>query len=334
MVTKRIVAELTISKAKMSRLPRLAPANQLLSVEQRQVRDEEIKNSIHAGLPPRTRRGKFSHGGPRKRRNVDIRPDDIRTDDIRPDNVLDSPSKQQYVHVAEASRSESGDHPVHDLLESVFRKRQESSDLWPRLIEQNLVRDCIQSFRRWMVGDGHATACCAVCAQLVPPKERSQLMVDGPKLEFLMDNCRRSMGEEVKKTGCAVVNREVLDSCGQNINGSFEVCKTCVESLRRLQIPRLSIANNLFCGCCESQLSYLAGLTQVEEMVIARGRAFGSIIKLRPYGTNPGVCYRRVKGHVVVVPLQPQSLLNMLPCSTDDLMDRIQARCSSSLHAY
>lgn len=324
MVTKIIVAIRTISNAKMSQLPKLSPANQLLSVEQQQVRDEEIKNSIHAGLPPRTRRGKFSNGGPRKRQHIDI----------RPDQAIDSPSKQQYVHVAEVSRSESGDHPIHNLLESVFRKRQQSGDLWPRIIEPNVVRDCIQSFRRWMIGDSHATACCAVCAQLVPPEERSQLMMDGPELEFLMDDCRRNMREEVKQTRCEVVNREVLDSCGQNIDGSFEVCKTCVESLRRLQIPRLSIANNLFCGCCQSQPSYLAGLTQVEEMVIARGRAFGSIIKLRPYGTNPGVCYRRVKGHVVVVPLHPQSLLNVLPCSTDDLMDRIQARCSSSLPDY
>lgn len=314
MVPKILVSIRMAFKAKMSQLPKLLPANQLLSVEERQVRDEEIKNSIHTGLPPGTRRGKFSKAGPRK----------LQHDGTAPDHTIKPTHKRRHIQVANASCSESSDHPIYSLLESVFLKRRQSGDLWPKIIEPNVVRDCIQNFRSWMIGDGHATACCAVCAQLVSPEDQSQLMKNGPELRFLMNYRGGNMEEGGKRNELDMVDGDVLDSCGQNIDGSFNVCKTCIESLAKLQIPRLSIANNLFCGCCQRQPSYLAGLTQVEEMVIARGRAFGSIIKLRPFGTNPGICYRRVKGHVVVVPLPPQSLLNVLPCSTDDLMDRIQ----------
>lgn len=156
-----------------------------------------------------------------------------------------------------------------------------------------------------MVGDGHAAACCVVCAQLVLTMTLSQLLIDGLQWQFLTTQVRRRMEEDGKQNECREVDETVLDSCGQNLNGSYDVCKKCVKSLGKLQYPWLSLANYLFCECWQKQLNYLAELTQIEQMVITSGRAFGSIINLQPNGSNPGVCYIRVKNYVVVVPLHP-----------------------------
>jgi hypothetical protein len=67
------------------------------------------------------------------------------------------------------------------------------------------------------------------------------------------------------------------------------------------------MSNGLNSGCCQQKPAYLERLSQLEEMVIARGRTFGSMIKLWPGNMISSVCYHQVKGNVVVVPLEPKS---------------------------
>lgn len=100
-----------------------------------------------------------------------------------------------------------------------------------------MVRDCLQNFRVIIIGDGHTTACCPVCTQLVPPQDQSKLTKDGHELGFVLYDIGGNSDEGGKWNELAVVGGGVVDSCGKNIDGSFNVRKTCIESLVRLEIP-------------------------------------------------------------------------------------------------
>lgn len=291
---------------------RLMPAGRLLSEREVQIRNEAITEAICKGLPKRTRRGNFKHV-------------------ISTDHELNIESKEEDDVLGDRKRNrretnEGQVRMVGEMLDCAFEERRELSDQWPSAVEEATIRQSVQRFREWITGNSHATSCCTVCAQLVSPMSLKQVLEVSPELELLT---RRQQQQQQQQQDDQY--GEMLDQCRRNSDGSCNVCTSCLESLEKGNVPRLAMANGLCCGCSQDQPECLVGLTHMEEMVIARGRAFGSIIKLRPSGMNAAGYYRRMKGHVVVVPMQPQSLLNVLPCSENDLSDRIQVRWQAFL---
>lgn len=77
--------------------------------------------------------------------------------------------------------------------------------------------------------------------------------------------------------------------------------------------------------CCHQFPTELEDLTLVEEGVIARAHQLVSILKLRPASrTSPDSIYKGIRGHAVVLPQNPGSLVGMLPSSTFQVEDIIR----------
>jgi hypothetical protein len=57
----------------------------------------------------------------------------------------------------------------------------------------------------------------------------------------------------------------------------------------------------------------LRGLSIVEQQVISRSRWYGMIVKLSSTSPNPRINYFHLKGNVIVVPLKPSKLCDVLP---------------------
>ncbi|KAJ6118382.1 hypothetical protein N7471_013849 [Penicillium samsonianum] len=64
---------------------------------------------------------------------------------------------------------------------------------------------------------------------------------------------------------------------------------------------------------CQNYPSALEGLTPVEECLIARCHPLGIILKLRPGGHTSPVSHRALRGHFIVIPQDPEPLLEILP---------------------
>lgn len=191
----------------------------------------------------------------------------------------------------------------------------------------------VQQFRDFLMSNDHRIECCAVCGQLVRKSELSCFESSTKEVQLIRNREERDGGAHYLDR-CGARQQPGVEPEGTSwldITNSpyYNICFSCSKELSQGRLPRLSIANGMNVGCCQDEPLHLAGLTQLEEIVISRSRAFGSIIKLRAVGMSPDACYRRVKGHVVVVPLRPQSLLNVLPCTENDLVDRIQVKFHS-----
>ncbi|KAL0630526.1 hypothetical protein Q9L58_010627, partial [Maublancomyces gigas] len=169
-----------------------------------------------------------------------------------------------------------------------------ASDKWPPELPFDRLGRFVQEFREFLVQENHATECCSTCAQLVPVSELGQYGEDTPEVQLVRTKEKEHEG------------KIYFDRCGVHCDSGsathctgFDICSSCSRALKFGKLPRLSIANGLDVGCCPNIPLYLTGLSQLEEIVISRGRAFGNIIKLRAPGMSPDACYQRVKGHVV-----------------------------------
>ena len=72
---------------------------------------------------------------------------------------------------------------------------------------------------------------------------------------------------------------------------------------------------------CQNYPAVLANLTPVEECLIARCHPLGIILKLRPGGHVSPASYRALRGHFIVIPQDPEPLLEILPSPTLSLHD-------------
>ncbi|KAI9574225.1 hypothetical protein HD554DRAFT_1996599, partial [Boletus coccyginus] len=99
-------------------------------------------------------------------------------------------------------------------------------------------------------------------------------------------------------------------------NGVPHLCNACKRALEASVTPDLAIANHLYLSDIPEQLT---GLTVIEEAMIARC-ARSCIIQLRE-GVNtlaPNV-QRGTRGHIIVLPQQPELILDLLPPSVEQL---------------
>jgi len=64
---------------------------------------------------------------------------------------------------------------------------------------------------------------------------------------------------------------------------------------------------------CQDYPSELKDLTPVEECLIAKCHPIGTILKLRPGGHSTPANYHALRGHMIVIPQNPEPLLQILP---------------------
>jgi hypothetical protein len=75
---------------------------------------------------------------------------------------------------------------------------------------------------------------------------------------------------------------------------------------------------------CQDYPAALEYLTPVEECLIAKCHPLGIILKLRPGGHTTPAAYRALRGHFIVIPQDPEPLLEILPSPTLALHDVIR----------
>ena len=111
-----------------------------------------------------------------------------------------------------------------------------------------------------------------------------------------------------------------IDDCELN------VCQECYNHLTNnpLQLPKYSILNSLNYGCKADAPLPLQNLHYIVEFIIARGRIYGSILKVSRTQRQGAISYPHLTGHVVVVPQNPEPLLTILPWSELSLTESLK----------
>ncbi len=114
-----------------------------------------------------------------------------------------------------------------------------------------------------------------------------------------------------------------IDCCAISDN---DICLylTCSRLLLLENRPKFGIFNSLPHMDCQLYPLALADLSMAEEAAIACAYPVVSILKLRPFGVFNPAAYSYIKGHIVLLPQNPASLLTLFPSQTLALYDVIR----------
>ena len=103
-------------------------------------------------------------------------------------------------------------------------------------------------------------------------------------------------------------------------------CQECYNHLTNhpLELPKYSILNSLNYGCNADVPLALQNLHYIAELIITRGRIYGSILKVSRTQRKEAISYPHLKGHEVVIPQNPEPLLTILPWSELSLTESLK----------
>ncbi|KAI0731011.1 hypothetical protein C8Q76DRAFT_588662, partial [Earliella scabrosa] len=106
---------------------------------------------------------------------------------------------------------------------------------------------------------------------------------------------------------------------------SVTVCNECCRYWKRNKLPPLSYANGTFLGDVPSELREL---TFIEESIIAQCRAKCWVVHLREEKDSEDAPVtaqhqRGFKGHVIIYPQRPETLVKILPASLEEILTPI-----------
>jgi hypothetical protein len=200
--------------------------------------------------------------------------------------------------------------------------RQELHDTWPRLIESNLKKSLLNSFREKTSSVALSTFVCAVCAELTYNYDRFDVLASSVDLDLLKSRLPQSV--PLPSTNGPLANI-LVDTAGVTVNKKGDLtlllCKRCNSRLKQNKIPATSLANFTYPGPVPDVLK---DLTVIEEAMIARCRAKCWIVQLDAKkddlcSSTPDV-ERGVKGHVIIYPQRPSDIAQILPPSLEDIL--------------
>jgi len=113
-------------------------------------------------------------------------------------------------------------------------------------------------------------------------------------------------------------NQVMIDRLAiNNSDGKISICVSCYKALDNDRQPVEALANFRWIGDVPLELQ---GLTWIEEMLIARAHLVGKVIRLQDRAA-PG--YSALKGHIILLPQDTTSLLDILPISPASLSDLV-----------
>lgn len=199
-----------------------------------------------------------------------------------------------------------------------------SSDAWPSVVSPTLKGKIAENFRREISRDRLRSFVCCSCSSSIFTEhsvtvKRSELelsCLQHPEMRF------SGMPPDLRHIKNANLDPDslqeglLLDRRGMK-NAALTFCKDCSTNIQKGKTPPLSLANNLLLGDVPAELH---DLTIVEESVIARCRAKVCIIQLKAEDTDivlPNT-QRGMRGHVVIYPQKPDTLLSVLPPRMED----------------
>src|SRR6202046_3836714 len=200
-------------------------------------------------------------------------------------------SQQRKRRRIEAERSPS------QLLVDAYLKRKAATSRFPPNITAKDIQTAMRRYEH-VIEDACSTVetSCASCGEFMAKA--------GLRLIPVGDERLRSMtppGEAVQ-----------LDNCGM-VNGSYQVCQTCLNAFNGGRIPKFSALNAVNVTMCQNYPAELEDLTLMEEYTIARFHPRGAILKLRANGIRNQAAYNGIRGHIVTIPQDPGPLLDILP---------------------
>lgn len=176
------------------------------------------------------------------------------------------------------------------LLRDDFELRQSASAAFPPVLSESQARASVGRYQVHME-NASQQGVCSSCGRFVPVSEIVEMENGNPLLEPLAGH---------------------LDYCGKH-DDEWDVCLTCLKSLSQNTLPKFSALNRVNMTMCQNYPTVLESLTPVEECLIARCHPLGILLKLRPGGRASPISYRALRGHFIVIPQDPEPLLEILP---------------------
>ncbi|KAL6405631.1 hypothetical protein AUP68_11392, partial [Ilyonectria robusta] len=168
--------------------------------------------------------------------------------------------------------------------------RATASDAFPPEISFSHIRAAVARYEDQISAAAERGVCCS-CGKFVPITDIYRAENGDPMLQPL---------------------EGALDNCGWH-GSTWDVCSSCHAALSRETIPKFSAKNLVNVTLCQHYPSPLEGLTLAEEYLIAKCHPLGVILKLRPGGHSSPVNYHALRGHFIVIPQDPEPLLQILP---------------------
>ena len=170
-------------------------------------------------------------------------------------------------------------------------------------------RKCYEAFYDATSNDSLLFLTCPICARkkLVREGDRSMLLSEPSVVEVLTGSTSRPEVKDVEK----VVLRHLLQTDEGGI--SCWMCFDCIRALERHNLPKLSLANNLWVGEVPFELT---GLSIPEQLLIARHYPRCYIFKLFPRDLDvhvpPDQLYAGMAGNASLFELNTQEVVEML----------------------
>jgi hypothetical protein len=110
----------------------------------------------------------------------------------------------------------------------------------------------------------------------------------------------------------------MIEKEGLSGDGYLTLCNSCHSDLQSGNRPDDSLSNFRWVGIVPEEL---AGLTWVEELLIARAHLVGRIVRLQQ---RSAASYLALKGHTVLLPQDTTRLLDLLPMPLSSLPDVVR----------
>jgi hypothetical protein len=186
---------------------------------------------------------------------------------------------------------------LHDDL----RQRQVASEAFPPVLSQAQIRASVSRYEEHIKAAAK-DGVCSCCGRFVPIAEIVEVKDGDPLLQPL---------------------HGYLDHCAKH-GDDWDLCFPCLKSLSQNALPKFSALNRVNVTLCQNYPSVLENLTPVEECLVAKCHPLGVIIKLRPGGHTSPSNYRASRGHFIVIPQDPEPLLEILPSPVLSLYDLIR----------
>ncbi|KAF5334229.1 hypothetical protein D9611_014313 [Ephemerocybe angulata] len=208
-----------------------------------------------------------------------------------------------------------------DKLNSIRRS-------WPHPLSQERKEELIAAFRSATSSLALKLVPCAICGQVLPPGDVSNIPWAEIQSPLLKSSPRRSsyLSIPTPLAGHAVLDGYILEPTGVTFAEgeaiSLAACSPCLLALQGNRVPRLALANSLYLGPIPPEL---LDLSPVEESMIAICRAKCTIVQLsfQEGAFDVSTQQRALQGNVIVFPQRPQFLPTVMPPPLEEVLQYI-----------
>ncbi|CAF1475686.1 unnamed protein product [Adineta steineri] len=254
--------------------------------------------------------------------------------------------QQQNINV-ESNEKENSTLRSTDDMDNIVRnenmtkkKKSQIHSTWPAPIPTDLKKECLQQFLSQMSMSVLAEVTCAVCNIRTPEQESIKMpMSEIPNIHLLKisdelknlvintqsSTSKNSNGSSTSKSSYFYYANDII----LYVNGIYQennmnmciLCQKCSNGLSKEQIPKFSVANNMWLGDIPVELQ---GLTIPEEKLISLHRHNSCIIKLQSPFHSMATAQGALKGNCITFLQNTPNIVNSLPLKMADLCDTLR----------